>query len=153
MDVLLQNLHDIPENKNIGVITINNNELIQLNHSQIKNLPKTNKKKNYRRLIKRLKYKFRLSNNVLRKSDKSKVFHIGRIEDYKKKSEEYMNKTKEYKCLGKVDPLPDLIKKTNKYLLDLRLAKWISQKQYELLPIKSVQLQFSDTPFVLCIYM
>ena len=33
------------------------------------------------------------------------------------------------------DPLPDLIQRTNKYLLDLRLAKWITQKQYELLCI------------------
>ncbi|CAF4871734.1 unnamed protein product, partial [Rotaria sp. Silwood2] len=41
-----------------------------------------------------------------------------------KKSEEYMAKTQAYKCLGTNDPLPILTKRTNKYLLDLRLAKW-----------------------------
>ncbi|CAF5224042.1 unnamed protein product, partial [Rotaria magnacalcarata] len=34
------------------------------------------------------------------------------------------------------DPLPNLIERTNKYLLDLRLAHWITQKQYELLCVK-----------------
>ncbi|CAF4743944.1 unnamed protein product, partial [Rotaria sp. Silwood2] len=77
-----------------------------------------------------------ISNIILRKSDKSKVFHLGKLEDYRKKSEEYMDKTQAYKCLGNEDPLPDSIKRTNKYLLDLRLAKWITQKQYELLSIK-----------------
>ncbi|CAF1268739.1 unnamed protein product [Rotaria sordida] len=63
------------------------------------------------------------------RSDKSKVFHLGKVEDYRKKSKEYMKKTLAYKCLGKEDPLSELIQRTNKYLLDLRLAKWITQKQ------------------------
>ncbi|CAF4345793.1 unnamed protein product, partial [Rotaria sordida] len=48
-----------------------------------------------------------------------------------------------YKCLGKEDPLPELIQRTNKYLLDLRLAKWITQKQYELLSIKPNEVELS----------
>ncbi|CAF3923627.1 unnamed protein product [Rotaria sordida] len=46
----------------------------------------TKKKKDYRRLIKR------------------------KLDDYRKKSEEYMDKTKAYKCLDTEDPLPDLIR-------------------------------------------
>ena len=42
-----------------------------------------------------------------------------------------MDKTKAYKCLGDINPLPELIERTNKYLLNLRLIHWISQKQYE----------------------
>ncbi|CAF4368219.1 unnamed protein product, partial [Rotaria sordida] len=75
----------------------------------------------------RLKHKFKLANVILQKSDKSKVFHLGKVEDYRKKSKEYMDKTQAYKCLDKEDPLPELIQRTNKYLLDLRLAKWITQ--------------------------
>ncbi len=45
-----------------------------------------------------------------------------------------------YKCLGTLDPLPDLIKRTNKYLLDLRLIKWITQKQYEQLCINQTDV-------------
>ncbi|CAF4276207.1 unnamed protein product [Rotaria sordida] len=89
------------------------------------------KKKNYSRLVKHLKHKFRFANTILRKSDKSKVFHLGRFEDYQKKSMEYMDKTEAYQCLGTNAPLPDLVQRTNKYLLELRLAKWITQKQYE----------------------
>ncbi|CAF1139788.1 unnamed protein product [Rotaria sordida] len=54
-----------------------------------------------------------------------------------------MDKTQAYKCLGNEDPLPDLIQRTNKYLLDLRLAKWITQKQYELLSIKPNEVELS----------
>ena len=37
--------------------------------------------------------------------------------------------------LRKEDPLDDLIKRINNYLLELRLAKWISQKQYKQLSV------------------
>ena len=93
--------------------------------------------------MKRLKHKFRLNNIILQKTDKSKVFHIGKLDDYRKKSEEYMNKTKAYQCLGIDDPLPDLIQRRNKYLLELRLAKWISQKQYEQLCINSQDVELA----------
>ncbi|CAF5174987.1 unnamed protein product, partial [Rotaria sp. Silwood1] len=46
-----------------------------------------------------------------------------------------------YKCLETHNPLPDLIKRTNKYLLDLRLAKWITQKQYETLCINPNEVE------------
>ena len=45
-------------------------------------------------------------------------------------------KTQAYQCLDGNDPLPDLIQRTNRYLLDLRLAKWKTQKHYEQLCIK-----------------
>ncbi|CAF1388395.1 unnamed protein product [Rotaria sordida] len=54
-----------------------------------------------------------------------------------------MNKTKAYKCLGTEDPLPDLIRRTTKYLLDLRLAKWITQKQYEKLCINPNEVELA----------
>ncbi|CAF1559014.1 unnamed protein product, partial [Rotaria sp. Silwood1] len=54
-----------------------------------------------------------------------------------------MAKTEAYKCLGINDPLPDLITRTNKYLLDLRLAKWITQKQYENLCINPCEVELA----------
>ncbi|CAF4935358.1 unnamed protein product [Rotaria sp. Silwood1] len=54
-----------------------------------------------------------------------------------------MAKTEAYKCLGTNDPLPDLIQRTNKYLLDLRLAKWITQKQYEKLCINPCEVDLA----------
>ena len=98
-------------------------------------LTETKKKKpttmNYSRLVKRLKNKFRFANVLIQKIDKSKVFHLGRRKDYEMKSEAYVVKTTAYECLEENDSLPELIKRTNKYLLDLRLAHWITQKQYE----------------------
>ncbi|CAF4366572.1 unnamed protein product, partial [Rotaria sordida] len=54
-----------------------------------------------------------------------------------------MEKTEAYKCLGTIDPLPDLIQRTNNYLLNLRLAKWITQKQYETLCINSNEVELA----------
>ena len=140
LDKVLQNLHNTPFNKqqkqhqnNIpydNLITT-----VQLSQSQIIYRPITTKKKNYHRIVKRLKHKFRSTKTVTRKTDKSKVFHLGKLEDYEKKSKEYMDKTEAFQCLGTIDPLPSLIERTNKYLLDLRLAHWITQKQYEQLCI------------------
>ena len=140
LDVMLQNLHDIPvkshprldQSKIINTLLLSDKSLVS---SQPKIIRST--RKNYGRLVKRLVHKFRLTNTVFRKTDKSKVFHLGKLDDYRKKSIEYMDKTQAYQCLGTIDPLPNLIQKTNKYLLDLRLAKWITQKQYELLCINS----------------
>ncbi|CAF1510802.1 unnamed protein product, partial [Rotaria sordida] len=149
LDVLLQTLHNVPtidkiinKDKLIGTNTI---ELInsQASQSQIMNTVKMKKKKNYGRIVKRLKHKFKLANVILQKSDKSKVFHLGKVEDYRKKSKEYMEKTQAYQCLGINDPLFELIQRTNKYLLDLRLAKWITQKQYELLSIKLNEVELA----------
>ncbi|CAF4292955.1 unnamed protein product, partial [Rotaria sordida] len=154
LDVLLQTLHNISttsKNLNKSLVIgsqMNQNDIIesinsQASQSQVFNGIKVKKKKNYGRLVKRLKYKFKLANVILQKSDKSKVFHLGKVEDYRKKSEQYMDKTQAYKCLDKEDPLPELIQRTNKYLLDLRLAKWITQKHYELLNIKPNEVELA----------
>ena len=127
LDMILQNLHDIP--------TRVQNQQHMINNS--------NKKRNYSRLVKRLKHKLRSANIVLQKTDKSKVFHIGNLQDYQIKSKKYMDKTEAYKCLDTKDPLPDLIDRTNKYLLSLRLAHWINQKQYEQLCVRSEEVELS----------
>ncbi|CAF4430201.1 unnamed protein product [Rotaria socialis] len=150
LDVLLQNLHNIPTTKKrIQFNKIQTNKsfdtlssIIQSSQSQTIIRPKR-KKKNYGRIVKRLKHKIHLANTILRKTDKSKVFHLGKVDHYKKKSEEYMDNTKAYQCLGTIDPLQDLIQRTNKYLLDLRLAKWITQKQYEQLSIKPNEVELA----------
>ena len=145
---MLQNLHDIPTSTRRTQVTDNSKEQrFQLNipdewiiSSQSETLKK---KETYSRTVKRLKHKFRVTNTVLQKTDKSKVFHIGRLDDYHKKSREYMEKTQAYVCLGTNDPLPDLIERTNKYLLDLRLKHWISQKQYEQLCVDRNDVELS----------
>ncbi|CAF3764840.1 unnamed protein product [Adineta steineri] len=115
LDLILQNYHDIHTNPRLPI----------------------SKNRNYRRIVKRLKHKFRLSNVILRKTDKSKVFHLGTLEHYQQRSDEYMDRTQAYQCLGILDPLPDLIQRTNKHLLDLRLAKSLTQKQYEQLCVQT----------------
>ena len=116
------------------------NDLITFSQSNVQVRPI---KKNYSRLVKRLKHKFRLNKVIVQKTDKSKVFHIGKSDDYQKKSEEYMIKTRAYRCLGTNDPLEKLVERTNKYLLDLRLAKWITQKQYERLSINRTEVELA----------
>ena len=154
LDIILQNLHDVPNYLTRSRLNITHHQTQSQIQSQqqfvltfpdeiiISSQSKTTrpiKKKNYGRLVKRLTHKFRLSNIILRKTDKSKVFHLGKLEDYEKRSKEYMAKTKAYKYLSTNDPLADLIVRTNQYLLNLRLAKWITQKQYEQLCINPTE--------------
>ncbi|CAF4154274.1 unnamed protein product [Rotaria sp. Silwood2] len=149
LDLLLQKLHATPiplhrrclnnSKDNHFILEIPSQSIVPT--QSVKIISK--RKKNYSRLVKRLRHKFRLNNVILQKTDKSKVFHLGKLEDYQKKSQEYMEKTQAYRCLGTNDPLPDLIQRTNKYLLDLRLAKWITQKQYELLCIKPNEVELA----------
>jgi len=152
LDKTLQNLHDIPiksnprarfnqtKSQSQSYALDTSEDMIILSQPQ---LVRSSSKKNYGRLVKRLTHKFRLSNVILRKTDKSKAFHLGRLEDYRNRSKEYMDKTKAYQFLGTNDPLPDLVQRTNKYLLDLRLAKWITQKQYELLCINPNEIELA----------
>jgi hypothetical protein len=153
LNVTLQNLHDIhtgdqhqqqKEHRNNSydnlLTTIHSNQVQIINDTII---CKNKKKKNYVRLVKRLKHKLRSNNIVPQKTDKSKVFHLGKRQDYQKKSKEYMDKTEAYESLGTNNPLPDLIERTNKYLLNLRLTHWINQKQYELLCINSNEVKLA----------
>ena len=145
LDILLQKLHSQPaplrqqqrQNKTNVSSTVLSfpSELFissQMNRCRTEKKQKTN----YSRAVKRLKHKLTVKKVILQKTDKSKVFHLGKLDDYRLKSKEYMDKTQAYQCLGDMNPLPALLERTNKYLLDLRLAKWISQKQYELLCVK-----------------
>ncbi|CAF1440945.1 unnamed protein product [Rotaria magnacalcarata] len=148
LNVILQKLHDTSttsthrQKKQQHKLILSDNPLATTQSSQSQNINSSSssfrneKKKNYGRLVKRLKHKIRSASVVLQKTDKSKVFHLGTRQHYQKKSNEYMEKTEAYQCLGVNDPLPNLIERTNKYLLDLRLAHWITQKQYELLCVK-----------------
>ncbi|CAF1635425.1 unnamed protein product [Adineta ricciae] len=154
---MLQNLHDIPVKSNPRLNQSQQQQQQQNHQHNVLDIPddmiissqpqirrnRSSKKPNYSRLVKRLKHKFRLANVVLRKTDKSKVFHLGKLEDYQKRSEEYMTKTNAYQCLGTHDPLPDLIQRTNQYLLQLRLAKWVTQKQYEILSINPNEVELA----------
>ncbi|CAF3917583.1 unnamed protein product [Rotaria sordida] len=152
LDLVLQKLHNesITNQQHIRKDLINTSiqnlsNTIQLSQRQSGSFgfDIIKKKKNCGRLVKRLRHKLKLTNIIIRKSDKSKVFHLGKLEDYRKKSEEYMEKTKAYKCLEINNPLPDLIQRTNNYLLNLRLAKWITQKQYETLCINSNEVELA----------
>ena len=137
LDVLLQRLHNTPDSNYYRLSQSQSQS--QCNGSFIIN----KRTKNFKRIVKRLRYKTGLTSTILRKSDKSKVFHLGKVDDYEKKSKEYMAKTQAYKCVGTDDPLPDLIQRTNKYLLNLRLAKWITQKQYEQLCINPNEVELA----------
>ena len=106
LDVLLQKLHNTSDSNHYRLSQSQSNGSFIINKRM----------KNFKRLVKRLRYKTRLTSTILRKSNKSKVFHLGKLDDHEKKSKEYMARTQAYKCVGTDDPLPDLIQRTNKYL-------------------------------------
>ena len=98
LGLLLKRFHDVPVPLRQSQQNLNNSKEMQ----SIVDFPSdlvmsgqslqmnTKKRKNYRRIVKRLKYKLRFHNVILQKSDKSKVFHLGKLDDYQKKSQEYM---------------------------------------------------------------
>ena len=167
LEIILKNLHDTTANNNNNnnnnnskiknlqqqkqkTISYDKLETIIQNNSNhtINYLTMTKKKKkkktiNYPRLVKRLKHKLRLTNVIIQRTDKSKVFHLGKQEDYQRKFQEQMAKTAAYQCLDKNDPLPELIQRTNNYLLNLRLVHWITQRQYEKLSVKPNEVQLA----------
>ena len=81
--------------------------------------------------IESLRKKFESTKTVIRKTDKSKVFHLGKQEDYTVKARAYMEKTRAYLDLGNVSPLEDLVNRTNELLHTLWVHKHISQRQFE----------------------
>ena len=83
--------------------------------------------------INNLRMKFEMSQTVIRKTDKSKVFHLGKLDDYKEK-------TQAYRVLGPTNPLETLVECTDNFLYGLWYNKHLSQIQYERLKVKKKKL-------------
>ena len=98
--------------------------------------------------IKSLKKKSTETRTVIRKTDKSKVFHLGQLDDYKVKAQAYMTKTKAYQELGTINPLESLVERTNDFLLNLLVNKHIAQRQYEKLKVRKEEAELAHLYFL-----
>lgn len=98
--------------------------------------------------INNLRMKFEMSQTVIRKTDKSKVFHLGKLDDYKEKTRMYMNKTQAYQDLGPTNPLETLVECTNSFLYGLWYNKHLSQIQYERLKVKKGEAELAHLYFL-----
>jgi len=98
--------------------------------------------------INNLKHKLEATQAIIRKTDKSKVFHLGKTDDYKVKAQAYMTKTKAYQDLGTTNPLESLVERTNNFLLGLWVNKHISQNQYEKLKVKKEEAELAHLYFL-----
>ncbi|CAF1571856.1 unnamed protein product, partial [Adineta steineri] len=98
--------------------------------------------------INNLLNKFETTHTIIRKTDKSKVFHLGKSIDYKMKAQIYMNKIKAYQDLGNVNPLESLVERTNNLLYGLWTSKHISQKQYESLRVHKDEAELAHLYFL-----
>jgi len=67
---------------------------------------------------------------VIRQTDKSKVFHLGKPETYIEKSAQYMSKMNAYKEIEQ-SPLEGMIKSTEELLIDLVRKKLLPAKYLE----------------------
>jgi len=95
-----------------------------------------------------LKKKFEATQTVIRKTDKSKVFHLGKRDDYKVKAQTYMTKTKASQDLGTTNPVESLVERTNNFLYGLWVNKHISQNQYEKLKVKKEVAELAHLYFL-----
>lgn len=98
--------------------------------------------------IKNLLNKFEITQTIIRKTDKSKVFHLGKTDDYREKAQKYMTETKAYEHLGTINPLESLVERTNNFLLGLSVNKHITLKQYEKLRIKKEDAELAHLYFL-----
>ncbi|CAF3746048.1 unnamed protein product [Rotaria sp. Silwood1] len=98
--------------------------------------------------INNLRNKFEATQTVIRKTDKSKVFHLGKLDDYKVKAQAYMNRTKAYQDLGTLNPLESLVEHTNSFLYGLWFNKHISQRQYEKLKVNREEAELAHLYFL-----
>lgn len=97
--------------------------------------------------IKRLRSFIPKHSIVLRKTDKSKVFHTGTEEMYEERVKLYMQKTNAYEQLGRENPLQDLIHRTNEFLRDLKRNGELSQKFLDRLLVDSNQTELAHLYF------
>ncbi|CAF1930512.1 unnamed protein product [Rotaria magnacalcarata] len=95
-----------------------------------------------------LRNKINTTKTIIRKTDKSKVFHLGKLDDYKEKARAYMNQTQAYQDLGTSNPLESLVNKTNDFLYGLWRNKHITQKQYERLKVVKEQTEIAHLYFL-----
>ena len=96
----------------------------------------------------KIRNRFEATQTIIRKTDKSKVFHLGKVDDYKVKAEAYMTKTKAYQDLGSINPLESLVDRTNGFLLGLWVHKHITQKQYEKLKVNREAAELAHLYFL-----
>ncbi|CAF1544374.1 unnamed protein product [Adineta ricciae] len=98
--------------------------------------------------IKNLERKFETTKTIIRKTDKSKVFHIGTTDDHILKARAYMTKTDAYQDLEGTNPLDTLVKRTNEFLYALWINKHITQKHYENLKAKRDEAELAHLYFL-----
>ncbi|CAF3732621.1 unnamed protein product [Rotaria sp. Silwood1] len=95
-----------------------------------------------------LQKRIEATQTVLRKTDKSKVFHLGKFDDYKEKAQAYMIKTKAYQDLGTNNLLESLVERTNEFIFGLWYNKHITQKQYEKLKVNKEEAELAHLYFL-----
>ncbi|CAF1538327.1 unnamed protein product, partial [Adineta ricciae] len=100
-----------------------------------------------RKLIQSIRYRLKKSNQVLRVTDKSGIFHIGDANDYEQKAEAYREKTKAYIELEN-DPLCVVFDKAVNLLNDLRSKKHILAWQFDKMMPKRENAQLAYLYFV-----
>lgn len=95
-----------------------------------------------------LEKKLEKSNIILRKTDKSKVFHLGNAHDYEEKVRQYMTKTDAYESLGDKNPLQDLILQTNSMLKGLLNGSHIDLRLYNKLQVDANKAELAHLYFL-----
>ena len=98
--------------------------------------------------INNLRNKIKATRTVIRRTDKSNVFHLGKSDDYRVKVQAYMTKTKAYQELGETNPLESLVERTNSFLRDLLVNKHITQRHYEKLNVNKEEAKIAHLCFL-----
>lgn len=83
------------------------------------------------KLMKAIRYRLKKGNYILRTSDKSGIFHLGHVKDYKRKAQAYQERTQAYVELTGDNLLSVIFRKVACLLNELRSKKHIQAGQLE----------------------
>jgi hypothetical protein len=105
------------------------------------------------RLIRKIQRRLKSTNVVIRQTDKSKVFHLGHMDDYRRKAMEYMQTTNAYRelsttsnpCMDNLRAVLELIDPLiKKKMIDLR--RWRNRMRPDSATVELAHLYFIPKP-------
>lgn len=92
------------------------------------------------RIMKSIRRKLKRGKLVLRMTDKSNIFYIGRAIDFEKKAQDYRERTLAYQELPS-NPLEEILYKVTRLLNDLRAKNNIQANQHDQMMPKRAQVR------------
>ncbi|CAF3684934.1 unnamed protein product [Rotaria socialis] len=145
---MLHRRHDIPENA-LKIKQFSNNLITMFNdrYTSLLSYLDTYRSRNEMILVHSIKRKLRQTSNIIRVTDKSRVFHVDSTIHYEEKVKQYQIKTNACVELSS-NPLMDTFNKAVRLFNDLRAKEKIPEWQYKKMMPKKDEIKLAYLYFI-----